>query len=237
MKKMKGKNILTVLFLALMLCTAISFKTKAASKAKYSYKTVDISKTFDNGRVKANVYYKKPVLKGKTPAVKKINAAISRDCQRFLNSDSVDNLYGYTQSAVDNKSWDNMKIDFYYYATSSVSYNRKGIISIKVSTYWNAGGVNNCEEYGLNYNLRTGKKLYLTDVCSGGSAKIKGSILNEIRKDREADTMKWELLNGYKLKKMQFYLEKNNRAVVTFKPYEINYGGWNRNFIIRSKYK
>lgn len=44
---------------------------------------------------------------------------------------------------------------------------------------WYVGGVGNEEEYGLNYNLKRGKKLTVYDVISGDA---KDKILKAARK-------------------------------------------------------
>lgn len=50
----------------------------AASSAKYSYVKVDKSKTYYFGekKLKANVYFKKPVLEGKSKQIKSINKSL-----------------------------------------------------------------------------------------------------------------------------------------------------------------
>ena len=238
MKKMK---LIRMFFVAVLLVLVLGAFGKsdvqAASKAKFNYKKIDKSKSFDSGRVKGVVYYKKVVLKGNSKAIKKINKAIKKDCNKFLNSASAKSLISYAKEAVNNDYYKNDKIKYYYYAIPKVSYNKKGIISIRVKTFWFAGGVSNTSVYGLNYSLKTGKKLNLTNVCEGTPKQIKQTVLNKIGQDNEAASMDWALLNSYKVKKMAFFLKPEKKAVVCFQPYEISYGGWYRTFTIKSKYK
>lgn len=216
-------------------------KTKKASSAKYTMDKVNKSKTFkhDGRKGKAVVYFKKPVLKGKSKAVKAINKSINKESNRFLNSEMVERLYDYTKDAVKSGFGyygNENKITFYCYAKSSVTYNNNGIISIKIETFWYAGGVSNTDVYGLNYSLKTGKKLRLTDVCSGGASKIKESIISKMYASEDYEAYDMEKIYQYKTKKFRFYLKPNRKAVVCFGPYEISYGGWYRTFEIESKY-
>ncbi|MCD8336853.1 MAG: DUF4163 domain-containing protein [Lachnospiraceae bacterium] len=231
---MRKKNGIKKLFLliALVFCVSLTAKTgvSAASSAKYTTKTKNLSKTY--GSVTANVYYKRVVLKGKSDIVSKINKSIKADMNEFLSSDSVDTLYSCAKSA-NSAGW---KDTYYYTATSKVTYNGSGIISIQVTTMWYAGGVSNIDRYGLTYDLKTGKKLNLVNVCSGNSTKVKTRVLNKIRKDSSSSQLNWTVLNAYPVKKMDFYINKNGNAVVCFGPYEIATGGWYRTFTIKSKY-
>lgn len=236
-RKRIAKIILVGCLFTLFLCCFGKTEVQAASKAKYSYKKVDASKSYDSGRVKVTVYYKKPVLKGKSSAIKKINKAITKDCNDLVYSETAKNLYEYAQIDAEEDYMKDEKLQYYYYANTKVTYNKNGIISIKVKTYWYAGGVSNTDVYGLNYSLKTGKKLYLTNVCSGSKSSIKKSVLKKIKKDPDAAYIYWDKLNSYNVKKMNFYIKPGKKAVVCFGPYEICYGGWYRTYTIKSKYK
>lgn len=231
------KTFLTLALLALFLGFFGKMDAEAASKAKYTYQKVDKSKSYDSGRVKAKVYYKKAVLKGKSSAVKKINKAITKDCNIFIKSQSAKYIKEYAKSCAESGYLKDEKIEYCYYADSKVTYNKNGVISIKVKTYWYAGGVVNTDVYGLNYSLKTGNKLKLTNVCSGSKSSIKNAVLKKVKKDKEADMMDWDTLNAYNVKRMNFFLKPGKKAVVCFGPYEICYGGWYRTFTIKSKYK
>lgn len=237
MRKNVWKKLLLLMALVVALGGLTGMDSQGASKAKFSYKKVNESKTY-HGKMtmKANVYYKKVVLKGKSNAVKKINKAIAKDCNRFLKSSTAEKIKEYASESAQNPL--NYDLDSYdYYANSKVTYNKNGIISIRVTTFWFAGGVVNTDRYGLTYSLKTGKRLYLTNVCKGSSSTIKKTLCNKIKKDPDSDSMVWETINNYKVKKLNFYLKPGKKAVVCFGPYEINYGGWYRTFTIPSKYK
>lgn len=237
--KKKLKNIRWIMIIIatfLFFCGTGNCEVQAASKAKYSYKKVDKTKLYYNGTKysTAKVYFKKAVLKGNSKRIKKINKAITKECNRFLNSESTKRLYEYTKTATYES---NSYVEYYYYAESKVTYNKNGIISIKITTYWCAGGVGNVDTYGLTFNLKTGKQLYLTDVCNGTPNKIKQRVIKKIQNTPEQSSCYWDKINAYKTKNMNFYLVPNKKAIVCFGPYEINYGGWSRTFTIKSKYK
>lgn len=221
-----------MLLITLLLCGT---RAEAASSAKYTYKKVSAAKTYSGAvNCKANVYFKKPVLSGKGKAIKKINQAIEKECQDFLQSESVKSLYESAQSYANEPFYGNDDMEMHYYATCKVTYNRKNVISIRIKTNWFAGGVSNTDVYGMTFSLKTGKKLTLKDVCKGSSSSIKKSIRSAIRKkDSEVDPY---VINSYSVKKIDFYLKKNKKAVVCFGPYEISYGGWYRTYTIKSKY-
>ncbi|MCC8066114.1 MAG: Ig-like domain-containing protein, partial [Clostridiales bacterium] len=211
--------------------SSTSSKTIENLIASYSYSKTDQSKTY--GNVKANVYYQKVVLKGSSSAIAKINSSINSDMNSFLNSSNKSSLYEYAESGNEAGCRDN----YYYTATSTVTYNNSGIISIQVKTYWYAGGVSNTDVYGLTYDLSTGEKLTLVDVCEGSASTIKSRVVTKVTNSDDSSSIEWKTLNGYTTKKMDFYLKPNYKAVVCFGPYEINYGGWYRTYTIRSKYK
>ncbi|MCD8013742.1 MAG: DUF4163 domain-containing protein [Lachnospiraceae bacterium] len=220
-----------ILFLLIFcLCFAGKSNVHAASGVKYTTSKVDKSKTY--GSLKAKVYYKRVTLKGSTSAIKKINKSITSEVNTFLKSSTADTLYDYASAAGSSGSNDTYR----YSATSKVTYNKNGIISIRVKTYWYAGGVSNTDIYGLTYDLKTGKKLNLVQVCKGNAATVKAKVVAKIQADSDSSSMDWTTINNYLPKKMKFYLNANGKAVVCFAPYEINTGGWARTYTINSKY-
>lgn len=232
------RKLLIMLLLVMGAMLICDNEVQAASKAKYSYQKVDKSRTYDNGRIKAKLYYKKAVLKGNSKVIKKINSAINKDCTKFLKSETAKMLFEYAQAAEDNDYYaDDNNVEFFYYANSKVTYNGKGVISVKITTKWFAGGVGNIDVYGLTYSLKTGKRLRLTDVCNGSASQIKDRVVDKIWEDSDASYAYWDTIYNYKVKKMDFYLKPNNKAMVCFGPYEINSGGSYRQYKIKSKYK
>lgn len=199
----------------------------AVTKAKYKYEVVSKTKTYSTGMTAKN-YYKKVVLSGNSKAIKKINKAISKDCKKFLSSGSSKSIHEYARLAPSDFT------DTYSYkATSKVTYNKKGIISIRVNTFWFAGGVVNTDYYGLNYSLKTGKKISLSKVRTMSGRKFRKALKNKIIKSDQ--NLNISDINA-RIKNPDFYL-KSGKIVVCFGPYELGYGGWARRFNMPGKYK
>ncbi|MDD6644827.1 MAG: DUF4163 domain-containing protein [Oscillospiraceae bacterium] len=203
-------------------------KTK---KAKYSIVKIDKSKKFDSG-VTAEVYYNKVQLKGKSKAIKKINKAIEKDYKSF--SKKINDIYNYAECT-------NMEATYYLTAKSKVTYNKNNIISIRITTYWFAGGVSNTDRYGLTFNTKTGKKLGIKSVCNYSTKNLRKTVQNKLKKKYGNEL--WEdHISNYKeetknVSKYKFYLNPGKKCVVCFIPYSVGYGGWYRCVTITSKYK
>lgn len=234
----KGKILFVELIIALLMTIMLLGPSMQAEAAvKYTISKTDRSKTYVGASTcKANVYFERVILKGKSSAVKKINKQIKKECTKFLKSDQVKDLLEYAKQR--SQYTDELKsID--YYAKSKVTYNKKNIISIQIETFWWSGGVSNTNRYGMTFNLKNGKLLKLTDVCKGSSASIKKQIIKKLKKDQDVVNSFDGLskVQKYKTEGFKFYLNKKGKAVVCFEPYEIAYGGWFREFAINSKYK
>ena len=196
----------------------------AMPTAKYTKQT--ISKSEKYGKTKAQIYYQKIQLKGKTKAIKKINKAIQKDCSNFLNSDN-------TNSLKDCAKYSSEKATYYWRAKSSVKYNKKGIISVRVKTEWWAGGVSNTDMYGFNYYLKTGKKMYINKACRKSKKNTKKSIYNSVKKKvdiQKEDQGALKVIKKKKIKDFKFYIKKNGTVMATFGAYELGAGGWYREY-------
>lgn len=203
-------------------------QAKAASKAKFTIKKV-VAVDQKYGNTKVESYYKNVVLKGKSKAIKKINKAIQKDCTKFIKSQSVKDLVNYAKDS----SYD--ECTYKYTASSKITYNQNGIISIKVYTIWYAGGVTNTDKYGMTFSLKTGKKLYLNQVCADKPEKIAAKLRTKILKEDPQPDLRKVTKNN--VKKMDFYLKPKNKVIVCFGPYELGSGGWYRAYTLKSKWK
>lgn len=191
----------------------------ALSSVKYTKQTIDISEKY--GKTKAEVYYQTIRLDGDSPIIKRINKAIQKDCNNFLYSSYTKNLKGYAESSKEKET-------YYWTAKSSVKYNKKGIVSIVIDTYWWAGGVSNTDRYGLNYSLKTGKRIYLHQACKKSKKATKKKAYKILKKKGFtkffANSTK-KSIKKKKIKKYNYYIRKNGKIIVTFGPYEIDQGG------------
>lgn len=206
---------LCIVFISLFYVPSVS----AQSSVEYTKQKNDNSAKY--GKTKAEVYYQLIQLKGDTPVIQKINKAIRKDCNKFLYS-------SYTKRIKEYANLSKEKETYCWEAKTAVKYNKKGIISIVVDTYWWAGGVSNTDRYGLNYSLKTGKKIYLHQACKKSKKTTKKKIFKALKKKGYTKFLsKYDKkrLKKKKIKKYNFYIRKNGKIITTFGPYEIDQGG------------
>ncbi|BCN31802.1 PdaC/SigV domain-containing protein [Anaeromicropila herbilytica] len=225
----------TVMLIALMLIitiptTMVSADNKAAS---YSIKTVKETLKNDKGDIIAVISYEQPALKGNNQAITKINQSIKNDCTKTFKQ-YKDNLFEYAKIASNAGDLQGSK----YYCTTKceVTYNGKATISFKMTMSWYAGGVSNKSSYGLTYNVKTGKKLALTNVVKGSSTEIKNKVMNSAKKylnglkgtSKEDINNALNVVKKYKVSDFKYYL-KGEKAYICFDEYELigNYYGGN----------
>lgn len=233
---------LTILVSVIVLSGINYEKAFAASSASYSIKKDDRSKSYGRGsrRVKAKVYYKQVILKGNSKVVKKINKDIQKDYKKFMGDSFVEtvHLVAKEKSITPYKKFDLWRNEYHFYADSKVTYNKNSVISIKMTVRTFTGGHFQSKSYGLNYNLKTGKRLTIYDACKGNASTIKNSVIKSIKRAKNIyiDSIGWRTINSYSTNKFEFYLEKGKKAKVCFGPYSLNNIGRGYAFTITSKY-
>ena len=211
-----------ILFNLLVLSACSSSKVENTTSAKYTKQTIDQSVKY--GNAKGEVYYQRIQLKGESESFQKINKDIQKDCDKFLNSRLAKDIKEFT------KNYPKEKNTYHWRAKSSVTYNQKSIISIMVQTEWWEGGVSNTDRYGLNYSLKTGKKLRVDEVCDKPIMKVLyNSIKNRVKKQQEDEGALKEIKKK-KVEKLNYYINNDGYVIVTFGPYEIGAGGWYREY-------
>ena len=236
---MKRKmSVLALCLAAVLTITGLSAGKVQASPKVYtgnnqnniSYLTIDYSESCKTGKIKGKYTYTMPALQGTSKVVKKINKALKA---------------GYTESQKDkekdNSKDDAMNRDVVYELTSTckVRYNQKGYISFSYDHYWFAGGVSNIWTDGMTFDLKTGKKLSVSDVVSGSNTKIRKKILAKYeKKNGELGTLgQDEILKDTKMKDFQFYLNKDGNVVVCFGPYQPGGGNGESTITLKSSLK
>lgn len=222
--------------ISLTICLCIVFTSlfyvpsvSAQSSVEYTKQKIDNSAKY--GKTKAEVYYQLIQLKGDTPVIQKINKAIRKDCNKFLYSSYTERIKEYAKLSKEKETccWE---------AKTAVKYNKKGIISIVVDTYWWAGGVSNTDRYGLNYSLKTGKKIYLHQACKKSKKAIKKELYRVVKKrvaKHQEDQGALKRIKKKKIKKINFYIKKNGKVYATFRPYELGVGGWFREYKVEKR--
>ena len=99
---------------------------------------------------------------------------------------------------------------------------------------WYGGGVHNSSEYGLNYNLNTGKKLKIEDVISGN---VKKKIVKALKKQMPEAGISYNPSELVKNRKdYDFYL-KDGMVYICFDSYELGQGGTGVAFTVKGRYK
>lgn len=200
-------------------------------KASYKMKKDKIEYKDNSGKVRGIVSFQYPQFNGTSDSIKKVNSMIKKESSQFLKSETAKRLKEYTLSAIeDNRFYDEME-QYYWTTTCKISYNKNNIISIHMHEKWYAGGVGNEQEYGLNYNLKTGKKLTVNDVISGNA---KEKILKAAKIYCGSDTNAYNIIKN--TKNYEFYLEKG-KVYICFGTYVLERGNAHDVFFVTGKYK
>lgn len=187
---MKRKmSVLALCLAAVLTITGLSAGKVQASPKVYtgnnqnniSYLTIDYSESYKSGKIKGKYTYTMPTLIGTSKAVKKINKVLKAGYT--ASQKEKDNLWDYVKTDSKDDAA-NRKIVYELTSTCKVRYNQKGYISFSYDHYWFAGGVSNIWTDGMTFDLKTGKKLGISDVVSGSNTKIRKKILAKYEKKR-----------------------------------------------------
>lgn len=218
------------------LCGTFRLYVQKKAKAKYKYVAKKLSLTtykkatfkttkinaFKSAKkyknIKATMTYHKITVSG-VDGASKINSVLNKDYNNFVNSTSATNFYKWV--AEDNAK--GKKGTYYYTATAKVKYNMNNILSIRISIKWYAGTVVNTDEYGYNFNAKTGKKIGIKNVCYGSTKTIKKNMyaaINNTKGLKKYAKKAKKLVKKTKLKKLEFYLQ-SDKVVICFKPYTL----------------
>ena len=91
----------------------------------------------------------------------------------------------------------------------------------------------------MTFDLKTGKKLGISDVVSGSNTKIRKKILAKYEKKNGelGELGQDEILKDTKMKDFQFYLNKDGNVVVCFGPYQPGGGNGKSTITLKSNLK
>ena len=242
---MKRKmSVLALCLAAVLTITGLSAGKVQASPKVYtgnnqnniSYLTIDYSESCKTGKIKGKYTYTMPALQGTSKVVKKINKALKAGYTE--SQKDKEKLWNYVK---DNSKDDAMNRDVVYELTSTckVRYNQKGYISFSYDHYWFVVCVSKIWTDGMTFDLKTGKKLSVSDVVSGSNTKIRKKILAKYeKKNGELGTLgQDEILKDTKMKDFQFYLNKDGNVVVCFGPYQPGGGNGESTITLKSSLK
>lgn len=233
-------------------CGTFKLYVQKNSKAKYKYYATKLflstwkqattkasvvnlfsgAKKYKN--IKATMTYQKITVSG-VDGAKAINTTLNNDMNAFQKSKSANNFYQYVAEDDAKKIKDN----YFFKATSKVKYNMNNILSIRITINWYAGGAQNSDEYGYNFNVKTGKQIQIKNVVPGSTNAIKKKMYAGI------NTRKWskaykkkakKIIKKAKLKDLEFYM-KNDKVIICFEPYMLGKKQRDfKSFYIYSKY-
>lgn len=175
----------------------------AFERVEYTQKRYKEIKKFK--KIKTIYIFDKPVLKGTSIAIQKINKSLEREYKKSLKEK---NTLQETAKGI-SKYTAKWKTPLYCTNKCKVTYNQQGIICFQYDREWYAGGVHNGMHYGLSFDLNTGHKLQLQDVLSGSTAKIKKRIWRQYKKEYPYFHQKKTIMKT-PLSKWYFYLEQGN---------------------------
>lgn len=218
------KNKITIV-LALLLATltglGMNTTAQASSSAKVYFKRYKESKKFKNEKT-VTFSYKLPQLKGKSSAIKKINATLRKSYKREVIT--KENLYEMVKSIRNSEYTPTNNI--HDLVSTNVTYNRNNIISIRSYKDYNYDQL--IEISGWTFSLKTGKALNIFDVTKDSNSKVKARLV---------DRVKQYDLNGYWVKHTDykatsFYL-RGNKAYA----YMLTRDGYLHPMIFTSRYK
>lgn len=223
-----GKIFILGMIIILMVSCMSEQTVLAQEKAKYTVKRYKEVKNYR--KIKTIYIFDKPILEGRSAAIKKINKSLEKEYKKSL--DSKETLQGTAKDV--SKYTAKWKEPLYSTDKCKVTYNQRGIVSFRYYSEWYAGGVNNSYHYGLSYDLKTGRKLRLCDVVSGSTSQIKTKIWKQYKKKyphllTKKGAMKIPLSHWY------FYL-KNGKVIISSGAYAPEGGNGERKITLQGKY-
>ena len=216
------------------LCGTFRLYVLRKTSAKYKYVAQKLSLTtwkkanttttkldlFSNAKkyknIKASMTYQLITVSG-VDGSKAINATLKNDCNGFQNNGTK--FYQYVQQDDAKK----IKDSYYYTATSKVKYNMNNILSIRITIKWYAGGAVNSDEYGYNFDAKTGKQIGIKKVVAGSTNTIKKKMYTAINNQNWSKSYKKKakkIIKKAKLKNLEFYM-KNDKVIICFEPYTL----------------
>lgn len=202
-----------------------------ALKVEYSIEEDKVEFKDDNGVVRGIVSFQYPQFIGNSSYIEKINKQIKEKSNKFLSSENAEMLKDCVQAAIENNRFYDDSEQYFWKTSCEVSYNKNNIVSFHMTENWYAGGVGNQFEYGLNYNIKTGKKLKINNVISGNS---KEKILKSAKKYCNSDNNAYDIIKN--TESYKFYFTKG-KVYICYGSYELEHGNTIDKFSVKGKYK
>lgn len=240
MRKEGKRRGMLVFLLALGMCFMFS-GTQAEAKSKVSYKKVSQTKTWKDtdGTVLVKATYKSVRFKGKSSAVKKMNATLEKERKAFFK------MAGKEKSGA-KESRETFDWDFYpttFNISEKVTFNKKGIVSVREmnDSYYSGAAHGYGYTAGHTFSLKTGKQLNLNQVIAGSNKTDKNKLVTAFKKMYYKEPNRFfgdaiDTVRSDNMKKRPFYLSGKS-AVACYGAYELNcYAAGECRVRVRHKY-
>ncbi len=203
----------------------------AAAVPGYEVKEDKIEYKDSNGKVRGVVSFQYPQFTGSSPAIAKINRQLRKKSQRYFQSENAENIRQSTKYSMEGGRFYDDTQQYYWTTGCQMAYAKGSIVSFHMTEEWYAGGVHNQYEYGLNYDLSTGKKLTVKDAV-GGNAKAK--IQKAAKKYCKDDMAAYSIVKN--TKKYKFYFEEG-KVYICYGSYELGRGTGHHEFAVQGRYQ
>ena len=220
MRKIRIFALIIAVFLAF---SSVSFAAEANTKVSASTKKINKTRKYAYGEITNYVKYVK--LSGSSKTIKKINKTLKNEAKQYLWSEShmdqLEDLYG---SQFERQSDYPPVVS--QTTVEKVGFNKGNVISVSLTTEAVENTMSGNSAYGLNYNLKTGKKLKLSDVLpekydpttKAGYKRLRKYIYTKVKKDMSENAAEWfsAWCTQKYLKDTAFYITKSGRIVLCF---------------------
>ncbi|MGN1167429.1 MAG: hypothetical protein ACI4S2_13495 [Lachnospiraceae bacterium] len=229
MKRRGIKGIFLALFVIVgMSCLLPGNQAEAKSKTKVSYKKVTETRTWeaDDGTILVKATYKGIKIKGSSSAVKKMNKVLEKEKNQFFKTaaEAKENA----QSVYEDQTYYNPFYVSEFYISSKVTFNKKGIVSIKeVYDGYHSGAAHGYYyTYGHTFKISSGKELKFNQVVSGSDKTDKKKLVTAFKKMYNKEPDKYfedaiDTVRSSNVKKQQFYLS-GKYAIACYAPYNLS---------------
>ncbi len=209
MKKNRFVTSICVLSLAISL---LSFTGVSAKTVKYQTNTVKKTSTY------ASLDYTNLIVKGKSKVAKAVNRDMKKGNKAALK---------YYKKMKKTYRTGEYGTGAFFSVDRKVSSKKGKYFSIKENNIeYSAGGAHPISSFvGYNYNIKTGKRVYLTDVLNldldTTKKKIQAKLTKYFKKHNiESSIYDETTFKDYKEDTFQFYI-KGKKVHVVFSPYDV----------------
>ncbi len=210
---MKLKKIVAMMCVLAVAVSMSSVTGVSAKTVKYKTKTVKKSTTY------MSLDYTNLVVKGKSKVAKAVNRDMKKSNKAILKDyKESKKVYGTGEYGTGS----------FYSCSRKVTSNKGKYFSIlEDNMEYSAGGAHPISWFvGYNYNIKTGKKVYITDVLKMDLGTVKNKMKTKLQKFFKKNHIELTSIyqettfDDYKEEDFKFYI-KGKKVHVVFSPYEV----------------